>query len=66
MFDDALNVYGLNTGYESKFEQYGITHVIINKKGKLNLLLDKDSNYNCIYTDEYFKIYERLNSGYNV
>ena len=66
MFNDCLNVYGLGVGYENKFEQYGVTHVIITKNGKLNLLLEKDDNYNCIYTDENFKIYERLNSGYSV
>ena len=66
IFNDCLNVYGMSVGYESKFEQYGVTHVIITKNGKLNLLLEKDDNYNCIYTDENFKIYERVNSGYSV
>lgn len=65
IFNDCINVYGMGTGYEKMFEQYGVTHVIILKNGKLNLLLEKDSNYNNIYSDDYFKIYERLNSGYN-
>lgn len=65
MFNDCVNVYSMNVGYESKFEEYGVTHVIIFKNGKLNLLLNQDDNYNCIYTDDHFKIYERLNSGYS-
>ena len=65
IFNDCLNVYGLGVGYEDKFEEYGVTHVIIRSNGKLNLLLAQDDNYNCIYTDKNFKIYERLNSGYS-
>ena len=65
IFNDCINVYGMSVGYESVFEKYGVTHVIIVKNGKLNLLLNQDDNYNCIYTDEHFKIYERLNSGYS-
>ncbi len=65
IFNDCINVYGMSVGYESVFEEYGVTHVIIVKNGKLNLLLNQDDNYNCIYTDEHFKIYERLNSGYS-
>ena len=65
MFNDCVSVYNMSSGYESKFEEYGVTHVIITKNGKLTLLLNQDDNYNCIYTDEHFKIYERLNSGYS-
>ena len=65
MFNDCVSVYNMSSGYESKFEEYGVTHVIISKNGKLTLLLNQDDNYNCIYTDEHFKIYERLNSGYS-
>jgi len=66
IFNDFINVYGLHGDYESKFEKYGITHVIIAESGKLNLLLKDDSNYNCVYEDKNYKIYERLNSGYSV
>ncbi len=65
IFNDCLNVYGLGVRYEDTFEDYGVTHVIIHSNGKLNLLLAQDDNYNCIYTDKNFKIYERLNSGYS-
>jgi len=66
MFNDFIDVYGMHTGYEEVFENYGITHVMIVEGGKLNLLLGQDANYNCIYTDKNYKIYERLNSGYSV
>lgn len=66
IFNDCLYVYSLGTEYEQKFEEYGVTHIIMVKNSKLGGLLDEDDNYNCIYTDSNFKIYERLNSGYNV
>lgn len=66
IFNDCLYVYSLGTDYEQKFEEYGVTHVIMVKNSKFGSLLDEDDNYNCIYTDNRFKIYERLNSGYSV
>jgi len=66
IFNDCLYVYSLGTDYEQKFEEYGVTHIIMVKNSKFGSLLDEDDNYNCIYTDNRFKIYERLNSGYSV
>jgi len=62
-FDDFLNITNLGTPYEDEFEKYGITHVILYRNSKLNLLLEKDSNYNAIYTDSNFIIYERLSAN---
>jgi len=66
IFEDCLEVYSTNGKYEDILEDYGATHIMITKNGRLNALLKDDENYNCIYTDEHFKIYERLNSGYSV
>ena len=45
---------------KNTFEKYDITHVILGKKSKLNMLISKNSKYHEIYSDEYFAIYSRL------
>ncbi|MCL2859827.1 MAG: hypothetical protein FWF46_04575 [Oscillospiraceae bacterium] len=62
-FDDFLNITNLSASYEDEFAKYGITHVMLYVNSKLNLLLEKDSNYNVIYSDSNFIIYERLNAN---
>ena len=59
IFTDFLNINGLSIDYESKFEEYKITHVITYEDSKLNSVISKDENYSLIYVDDYFKIYER-------
>jgi hypothetical protein len=59
IFTDFLNISSLSSSYESEFENYGITHVITYSNSKLNSLISKDSNYNLLYEDGYFSIYER-------
>lgn len=61
IFDDYLNISGIAVYYEDGFDKYGITHIISYSNSKLSMLLSKDSNYNCIYEDDNFVIYERLN-----
>jgi len=60
IFSDYLNITAVTTYYEDKFESYGITHVIIRKNARLNLLLARDENYEELYSDNNFVIYERL------
>lgn len=62
IFSDALNIAGLSTFYENKFESYGVTHVMSYENSKLSMLLEKDSNYKLLYEDSRFKIFERLNA----
>lgn len=62
IFSDALNIAGLSTFYENKFEDYGVTHVISYENSKLSMLLEKDSNYKLLYQDSRFKIFERENA----
>ncbi len=63
IFDEALDVPSLSIGYEEIFEKYGVNHVMLYDNAKLALLLNEDSNYNLIYNDDDFKIYERLNAN---
>ena len=62
IFNEALDLPSLSSGYEETFEKYGVNHVILYANAKLCLLLDEDENYNMIHGDNYFKIYERLNA----
>lgn len=60
IFSDFMNISNINVYYEEQFEKYDITHVMMYKNAKLNLLLSKDDNYNELYNDGNFVIYERL------
>jgi hypothetical protein len=59
IFTDYINVSSISTYYETKFEEYEITHVIITKNSKLNMFLSRDEKYNELYSDSNFVIYER-------
>ncbi len=60
IFSDALDIAGLALNYKDKFEEYGVTHVILYENAKLAMILEDDSDYNMIYSDDYFKVFERL------
>lgn len=60
IFSDFLNISNMGTDYEDKFDEYGITHVILYQDAKLNYVLEVNNRYNQIYSDDYFVIYERL------
>ena len=59
IFSDYMNISSIATDYEKKFNEYDITHVITKSNSKLNMLIAKDDNYTELYSDDYFKIYER-------
>ena len=59
IFSDYLNVSNISTYYENKFEKYDITHVLIRKNSKLNMLLSRDDKYKELYSDDNFVFYER-------
>ena len=63
IFSDFLKVSGVSTFYENIFEKYKMTHVICYKNSKLNMIITetKDKNYEQLYSDDNFVIYERLN-----
>ena len=64
IFMDFIETSGIGKFYSDIFEKYNITHVITYKTSKMNMIIEKteDKNYNEIYSDDYFVIYERLNS----
>lgn len=59
IFTDYINITNISSYYQDKFEEYGITHVIIKTNTKLNMLLKRDDKYKQLYSDKYFVIYER-------
>lgn len=56
IFEDTKKIF---EDYEEIFEKYNISHVAIYKKDKLTKLLELDKNYNAIYEDKYFILFER-------
>ncbi len=59
IFSDYVNIANISTWYETKFEEYKITHVICKTNCKLKMLLSRDSKYKELYKDSNFIIYER-------
>lgn len=62
VFNDFLSISGLNTmKMEEMFEKYGFTHFITTSGARLRIYLDsKPDEYNIIYNDNNFYIYEKL------
>ena len=65
IFTDFLDISSLAANYENEFENYDVTHVITYSNSKLNSLIAKDSNYEELYDDGRFAIYERLSANNN-
>ena len=59
IFSDYINISSIGTYYETKFNDYGITHVIVVNNAKLNMFLSRNDSYKQIYKDNDFVIYER-------
>ena len=62
IFSDFINTSSISKFYEETFEKYDITHVILGKGSKTNMIITKtnDENYKELYSDDNFVIYERL------
>lgn len=60
IFSDFIKVSGINVHYETIFDKYEITHLLIPNNAKINLFISKDENYKSLYKDDNFVIYERL------
>lgn len=60
IFSDALNIAGLAVDYDVKFNEYGVTHIILYENSKLAMVLENDSNYKRIYYEGNFKIFKKL------
>lgn len=59
IFSDYINISSIGTYYETKFEKYDITHIIVVNNAKLNMFLSRDEHYTKLYKDDNFVIYER-------
>ena len=66
IFSDYLDISGISTWYENKFEEYEVTHVMTYSNSKLKMLLSRDENYKELYKDDHFIIYERLSKWKNI
>lgn len=62
IFIDFINSSGIATYYGDIFEKYEITHVILYKSSKINMLITKTDTekYKELYSDDNFVIYEVL------
>ncbi len=60
IFTDFLNVSSLSVNYEDIFDKYEITHLLIPNNAKMNIFIKQDENYEELYKDDNFVIYERL------
>ena len=63
IFRDFINLTNASNDYEEKFEHYGITHLLIYRNSTLDKVLRLDTDYNELYKDEKFIIYERLTAN---
>ena len=63
IFRDFINLTGACNDYEEKLEHYGITHLLIYKDSTLDKVLRLDTNYNELYKDDNFVLYQRLTSN---
>ena len=61
VFTDFINASNIGVYYEDIFEKYDITHIILYKNSKINMLIEETDSekYNLLYSDDHFVIYER-------
>lgn len=62
IFRDFINLTNACNDYEEKFEHYGITHLLIYRNSTLDKVLRLDTNYNELYKDDNFILYQRLSA----
>ena len=60
IFTDFLKIFNLGGDYVELFEKYGITHALIHKNNGFDKLISRDANYNILYEDDYFRLYEKV------
>ena len=66
IFSDSINTSSISKYYENTFDEYGVTHLLIKKSSKLNMLLSKNDNYKQLYSDDQFVVIERENATEDV
>ena len=65
IFTDFMKVSNIDVFYEDIFEKYNITHLIMYKNSKINMIIQntKDERYKELYSDKKFIIYERVSEN---
>lgn len=58
IFFDYVKVFSGSIHYEDIFEKYNFTHILLYNSETINTYIKRDTNYNLIYEDEYFSLYE--------
>lgn len=56
---DWLSVINGEKNYQEIFDKYNITHVLVSNDELINKYIYKDENYNLIYDDDLFSLYEK-------
>ncbi len=59
-FLDYMQTSSLQVWYEDTFKKYEITHIITKTNSNFNIFLQRNIQYNKLYDDGTFTIYERL------
>ena len=59
ILEDWYNVVNGQMHYDDLFDKYDIDYAIVYNTERINTYLNKDENYNKLYEDDYFSIYER-------
>jgi hypothetical protein len=59
ILSDWLNVEKGNTSYDTIFDKYGITHALITNTNIINQYIYTNEDYELIYQDDVFSLYER-------
>ena len=64
IFMDFMDCSNIGKYYGDIFDKYGITHLILYKNAKINMLIEKadKEKYKQLYSDDNFVIYEIVNS----
>lgn len=61
IFYDSIQIFQANKHYEEIFSKYNFTHILLQTDDKIQPYIYKDENYKCLYEDNYYVLYEKLN-----
>lgn len=59
VLEDWLEISEDASNFENIFEKYKITHALVKTNTDIYNKLEEDNNYNKIYTDDYFSLFEK-------
>lgn len=61
IFYDFIQISTGNQSYHEIFEKYNFTHILLKPTDKAQQYICKDSNYNIIFEDDNYILYEKVN-----